>query len=207
MVQVTCQHSGIQFEAKTKRTKMHPKVARFKNSKTAVQNWGHAVAALDEVATSGEYQTVEEYVEQVKALFEQKLTAVTQAQQKRQQRQAEADKAAQELRDRRKARNAHLRQHGYRWQKHYINHFDHYEEPEPDDEYVWVLVAPDGRYDVPVAQALDEIERGAEVVLSEIEAAETAEAERKRQAEEAERKRQVSIHAPRAGSDRKIWPC
>lgn len=74
--------------------------------------------------------------------------------------------------------NALLRKHGYRWQKITQDWLDDM------DDYVtrpgWHLYAPDGR-DVSVSQALDEINRGAGVVLAE-------KAEQQRAAEERARR-------------------
>lgn len=102
------------------------------------------------------------------------------AENERRAAQAAADKAFEEKRQRikeeRRQRNEFLKSHGYRWSKEFAD-FDEYEEGEPSE---WVLRAPDGRQ-VDVAQALDEIERGVEVVLAEIAQREAA-AEAKRQA-------------------------
>lgn len=67
-----------------------------------------------------------------------------------------------------------LRSHGYKWTKDYSD--------DPDDrEFVWVLMAADGRV-VSVARAIDEIRRGVEVVAAEY-AAKQAAAEQQAAAE------------------------
>lgn len=63
----------------------------------------------------------------------------------------------------RKEQNTFMRQDGYTWSKEYRDH-DEYEEGEPS---VWVLHSPDNRA-VTVGQALDEIERGADIVQDEL---------------------------------------
>jgi len=67
-----------------------------------------------------------------------------------------------------------LNSHGYKWTKDYSD--------DPDDrEYVWTLMAADGRT-VSVARAIDEIRRGVDVVAAEY-AAKQAAAEQKAAAE------------------------
>ncbi|MCB8942551.1 MAG: hypothetical protein H6658_02125 [Ardenticatenaceae bacterium] len=187
MVTIKCQHSGIEFEAKSTRTRQHPLVAAFKNESVR-GNYSQAMEALEKAAKVGGYTTIEEYMTLVKKIMSGAVAAKNEAINRQRQAEREAEKAVAELRARREAQNAHLRQHGYRWQKHYIDAFDHYEEPEPDDRFAWVLVAPDGRCDVSVAQALDEIERGAEVVLAEI-------AAQKEASEKAQREKEMTEQA------------
>ena len=94
-----------------------------------------------------------------------------------------AAKPATSAADARDTQNAHLKANGYKWgkQTRYGNQYD-----ECGSE-VWVLRSSDGRI-VSVAQALEEIERGAAVVLAEKESAiakEKAEAKAKELAEQA----------------------
>jgi hypothetical protein len=77
--------------------------------------------------------------------------------------QATAQK--QSSNNRRKLNN-HLRSNGYRWHKEYADH-DAYEET---GETVWRLRFKDGRQ-VTVDQAIEEISRGREAVMTEIEQA------------------------------------
>jgi len=79
-----------------------------------------------------------------------------------------------ERRQRRDEQNTILRQHGYVWRKEYAD-MDEYEEDNPTE---WNLYSPDGRL-VDVAEALDEIKRGMDVVLAERQAAKEAADKRK----------------------------
>jgi hypothetical protein len=76
----------------------------------------------------------------------------------------------------RAAQNAHLKAHGYHWVKITQDWLD--DNDDFDTVPGWHLYSPDNR-DVTVAQALDEIERGRDVVLAEQAAAEQAERERR----------------------------
>lgn len=81
----------------------------------------------------------------------------------------------------RQEQNAILKQHGYRWIKYTQRELDDNDDFETTPG--WHLYASDGR-EVDVSQAFDEINRGREVVLSEIQAQEQADKldrERRRQ--------------------------
>lgn len=188
---IKCQHSGLEFNSERNR-KMHPLVAEFKNSRDLVKNHQYrlAVEALDEAAQQPDaYTTIEDYLVIVRRLFTEKVAAQTRAIETRQMERIEAVEDQAKAKEARDKQNELLWEHGYRWQKHYVDHLDHYEEPLDDDEFVWVLVAPDGRYDIPVKQALDEIERGADVVLEEIRIKTEQAANREKQAQLAEQVR------------------
>ena len=165
MTTVMCQHSGLNFEAKTKRTKQHPLVASLKNDAHRDGNYSEVLAALDKVAEAGgyEYETIEEYLNLVDEILTGKAEAAKAVQaQEVQWHKKQAEKSA-EAKDRRQERNRLLRQNGYRWSKGYAD-FDEYEEGEPS---AWNLHSPDDRI-VTEAQAFDEIKRGSDVVLAEL---------------------------------------
>lgn len=65
MVMVKCQHSGIEFEAKSKQTKQHPIIAKMKVDSNKAGNYREVLNALDAVQKAGGYTTVAEYVQLV----------------------------------------------------------------------------------------------------------------------------------------------
>lgn len=172
MPTITCQHTGVQFEAKSNRAKNHPVISAVLEEANRVGRYGLALDAIRAARAEG-VTDITEYQRRAKL-------AVAGDVQKVMDSRREADEKREAEKRARQERNAHLRAHGYTWSKEYAD-FDEYEEGEPSQ---WVLFSPDRR-PVSVAQALDEIERGAEVVLAEIAQAE-AEAEQARQAYEAE---------------------
>lgn len=187
MVTVVCDKTGVTFEADSRRQKNHPRVSKFLNScandKSNPGAYNMALAAFRQAKADGMTD-----IDAIMTFAEQYVSEGGDfARQQRQARAAAitaADKEFEEKRQRikaeRKERNEFLRQHGYTWRKEAAD-FDEAEEGEPS---LWVLRSADGR-EVTPAQALDEIERGVEVVLAEIAAQEAAAAdaaEAKRQA-------------------------
>lgn len=169
MITIKCQHSGLEFEANSKRTKQHPDVAAFKNEAASKRgDYNAALKALDEAAQTGNYKTIEEYMHLVNDIYTGANKAKHEAEKKRLEAEA---KARQELADRkakRQAQNAFLRENGYVWKKEEIFDFDQMEEYDPRyAKFEWTLYAPDGRA-VTVSQALDEIERGIEAVQTDL---------------------------------------
>lgn len=161
MVIIKCSESGIEFEAASKRTKQHPRIAALKADANKRGDYAAVMNALTAVRAAGNYTTIEEFVAAVeteRAVAADQRHAATLAEAKRRDEEA-ATRA--EMKAARMARNAHLRAHGYKWQNVEI-------DPYAGDaiETEWVLFAPDGR-SVSVQQALDEIERGIEVVAHE----------------------------------------
>lgn len=171
MVKIVCQHSGIEFEAATARTKQHPLVAALKKQSDKDGTYRAMNDALDSVRKVGGYATIEEYVQRVNDAMHGVPTAKAQARAYVDQRD-EADRTRRE-------QNAQLRAAGYVWHKYEAEH------DAPEAGYEWELRSPDGRV-VTVSQALDEIKRGIEVVTAEREAARIAAATAAR--EEAQRK-------------------
>lgn len=182
MVTITCQYTGVAFEADSRRQKNHPKVSRLLNScandRSNPSAYNLAQAALRQAKADG-MTDIDAIIAFAESYVREGGDLRRQAENERRVAQAAADKAFEENRQRikeeRRQRNEFLKAHGYRWSKEFAD-FDEYEEGEPS---LWVLRAPDGRQ-VDVAQALDEIERGAETVLAEL-AAQEAVAETQRQ--------------------------
>lgn len=190
---VVCQHSGLSFEAETKQTKQHPRVARLKSRANKDGTYREVNAALDAVYDAGGYTTIDEYVALVEAHVQAAKSKAAAA------HNAAAAAYRQERVEneaRREAQNKALKENGYRWSKDTVISDDWALEHRSPGTY-WVLNAPDGRV-VTVAEALDEIARGMEVVKAERAArraaaeaeraaAAAAAAEAKRQRDEEER--------------------
>lgn len=164
MVTVICQYTGIQFEAATNRAKNHPVVSELLNAAAKGGNYGQVQSILAQCKKEGiqDIDQVREAVKAGNAKHIAQLNAQLQA-------EAEDKKAREKARAQRQEQNHFLREHGYTWHK---NDDDGYQPMFANDG--WHLVSPDNRI-VTVAQAMDEIKRGREVVLAEIAALEEAE--------------------------------
>ena len=163
MVTVKCQHSGIEFEAKSKRSKNHPQVSELKNKAANDGNYTEVCQAMDAVQEQGGYETIDEFLAQVQDIVNAKAGRKAERQRKQREFERKAEQARREAKAKREAVNRRLREHGYKWHKEYAD-FDEYEEGEPSK---WVLRSPDSR-EVTVAQALDEIEHGADAVQDKL---------------------------------------
>lgn len=178
MIEIICDKTGIAFQADSRRQKNHPRISRLLNDAAGDKHnpnaYTVALTACREIKERGG-MTIDDAITYIENRLSGNCESNTQARQQAAQAQREL---AQRMADRKRQRaeqNAHLAANGYKWGKEYAND-DEFEEGEPSK---WVLRSPDGR-DVSVAQALDEIARGANVVLAEISAQE-ADAARKRQ--------------------------
>lgn len=175
MTTVTCQHSGLEFESKSGRAKNHPALDSLLKDAYKRGVYGETMDALKAVRAAGGYETAEQYLARVNDILAGKVSERRARQEAQLRAEQEAEKARKEAKRQREAQNAFLRQHGYTWHKYAvgseedtfpggyaagIGEFDHYE---------WYLESPDGR-EVTVEQALDEIERGVDVVRAEREA-------------------------------------
>jgi hypothetical protein len=186
MVTITCQYTGVVFDADSRRQKNHPLVSKFLNRCAGDTNnpgaYNMALAAFRQAKAEG-MTDIAEIMAFAERYVDEGGDLQRQARKERQARIDAENKAFEEKRQRAKEErrqiNEFLKAHGYKWGKEAAD-FDEDEEGEPSE---WVLRAPDGRAVTP-AQAKDEIERGVEVVLAEI-AAQEAAAEAKRQAAEA----------------------
>jgi hypothetical protein len=174
MYTITCQYTGIQFESDSKR-KNHPKVSALlvpdKHNPGAYQATKTALAECK----AAEMTDIDEVVTYVRDAVANGNAAARERRNAQNEQRREQERQREEAKRRREATNAHLRQHGYKWYRNDAYDFDSYEES--DGSYRWELHTPDSRI-VTVEQALDEIERGIEVVLAEI-----AETQRQAQAQ------------------------
>ncbi len=177
METVTCQYTGIQFQAASRRSKNHPLVSDLLGEAAKDRNnpgaYRQVIAAFDEAQRTGMTN-----IDDVIAFARDAMTNGAVVARRRREDAVRQQREADEVRHQRKAQNEHLRANGYRWSKEFANS-DEYEEGEAS---LWTLWSPDQRV-VTVAQALDEIERGVEVVLAELEVQNKAEAIRKESVE------------------------
>lgn len=160
MVTITCQYTGFQFEAESRRSKNHPFVSAFLNDANAegkykVGAYSKGVELLN--AAKGQFDTIEELIAFVRegfASWKQDAESI--------HRWTQGDRIRQlkEQSRRRDAINSILRQNGYRWE------LEGYKDEEDADHFAgfataligqhWQLYAPDGR-EVNVTQAFQEI--------------------------------------------------
>lgn len=168
MPTITCQYTSVKFEAKTARTKNHPLVSAFLSELSKERDFSYALAL--ESFKSNAFETAEEYIAQARQEIKARYEKIASAKQAEREAQKAREQKQAEAKARRDAQNAHLKAHGYVWdtEARYGNEYD-----ERGTE-VWVLYDPQGA-PISVEQALAEIERGAEVVRAEIEAAKQAE--------------------------------
>lgn len=172
MPTIICQYTGVEFEAKSTRAKNHPRIAAVLEEANRVGRYALALEAIRKARADG--------VTDIMEFQRQAKLAVAGDVQKTIDARRQVDEQHEAAKRARQAQNARLKAHGYTWSKVYAD-FDEYEEGEPSR---WVLFSPDRRA-VSVAQALDEINRGVDVVLAEI-AERDAEAEAQRQQYERE---------------------
>jgi hypothetical protein len=174
MVTITCQESGIEFEAATSRTKQHPKIAVLKAWANKASKYRELNTALAAVRKAGGYETIEQFVSAVEAHMDAAKAKAQELSVIRARDAREAEEAAKATRQR---TNDTLKAHGYKWTKVFV-----YE----DDAYEWVVEAPDGRLLPDEGSALYEIERGGIEAVRAEQAAQEAAEQAKRAAVEAE---------------------
>jgi len=149
MVKVICQHTGIEFEARSKRSKNHPRISALLSEANKNRAYNAVKDALAEGRELG-FETIEQFEEFARAA----MRASRQEYVERMNEIRDEQKAKREAKRRRDIVNAKLRQHGYTWRKNFAYDADHYEES--DDTFEWELWSEDGRV-VTVEQALAEI--------------------------------------------------
>jgi hypothetical protein len=184
MTKVTCQHSGIEFEASSTRTKQHPLIATLKAEANKRGNYREVNEALDAVKKAGGYTTIESYMQMVKEYINGKAQKAKDLAQRHAQDDAKRKSQQQ-------AETELLKANGYEMKKVVeVENDDRQGEYDLVDR--WYLFSPDGRQ-VSRFQALDEIKRGAAVVLAEIATAK-AETEAKAKSEAEEKKAKIATH-------------
>lgn len=183
-ITITCQYTGISFEASSKRSKNHPLVSELLNSASRDKhNAGRYSTSLTALKRAREAGMTD--IHEVIAFVDRFVAGDIEDTQRVKRAEAEAMAAANRQREAakqaRKEQNTFLRSHGYTWSKEFADR-DEYESG--DDPSLWALFAPDGR-SVPPSQAMDEIARGVEVVLAEVAQREAVEAAAKAAADAA----------------------
>jgi len=160
MVTVICQHSGIEFEADSKRTKQHPLIARIKQQASKDGTYREMDAALVAVSRDGGYASIEEYVTCVRDMVAGVPTLKTRVR----VAQLERDEEARQSRERHRRENEVLKANGYQWSKEAS--YDYIGGHDDDPRYQWILRDPAGT-EISTSQALDEIARGRDTVNAE----------------------------------------
>lgn len=186
MVTVTCEISKLPFEAKTKRSKYHPRVSELKDRAYRDGNYAIVMEAMQKVAGDGDYSTIEEFIGRVNEIVADEVAKKNERINRQREAAEQAKKEADERRRRREAQNALLRANGFRWHGDWgMDTFDEYEEPSGRPPTHWYLIAPDNK-EIDVGNAMRII--NGETTLEALRAAEqAAKEERERQAVEAER--------------------
>ena len=196
MVTIKCSESGIEFEAKTKRTKQHPLIAQLKADANKKGNYRDVNNALAQVRKAGGYTTIEEFMSLIEANLQALRDADNARAIKAKALRIKEEEADEKRKVEREARNAKLKANGYIWRREAIGTedahgtFGSYGAGVGElSHYEWFLFSPEGNI-VTVERAMEEIERGAETVKQEeIEAEKEAqriksEKEAQKQAEE-----------------------
>jgi hypothetical protein len=157
VVTVTCQYTGIEFEAKTRRSKNHPLVSDLleeANKRRMPGAYNKAKALLDECQGMTDIDAI---VNRVNI----GLDAYDDAKNDKINKQRQDDKDRQEAQRRRQQTNAVLKLNGYRWQKVTEEDMDAFgasafSNTYGNREHVWELIAPDGQV-VTISEAMEAI--------------------------------------------------
>jgi hypothetical protein len=162
MMIIKCQHSALEFEAKSKRSKNHPLVSELKTEANQEGNYREVCQAIDKIKVQGKYTTAEEFVQQVRLLASGATIARLEREQEWQRLARQDEKRHREAKAKRAATNRRLRAHGYTWHKEDEESMDHlgpnaFSEIYGNRSYVWILTSSDGRV-ISVKEALAEIE-------------------------------------------------
>lgn len=149
-----CEKTGLEFEAKTKRTKNHPAIMNALSKAEKDGFYREAIAALE--ASKGKLETVEAYI----ALIENAGNTKADAASAKFREEYAAKEAAKEARREREAQRQKLARAGYVWHNVGITDVEEADELGVEVGPDYALFAPDGEI-VTVKQALAEIENPA----------------------------------------------
>lgn len=185
MAEIECQYTGVTFTAASKRAKNHPMIADLLADANRIGCYRVVLDALKQAREDG-VTDINEFRSRAKSAMRDDIAKRDAERDAERQAKRDADIASADARRERERINAHLRAHGYRWAREDVGSEDdwagHGSVYSGVGEVVgtrWALYAPDGREVPTVRQALNEIERGADVVLAEIAAAIQAEADKR----------------------------
>lgn len=145
MVTVKCQHSGIEFEAASKRTKQHPKVAEIKVRANKDGNYREVLAAMDAVAAAGGYTTVDEYIQAVRDRIQGKKDAAKQREQRFEEARQREEQKKREFEAWLKANGFVVTVEKYTEWVDNPNPSDFLDETIPVERTRTVITAPDGQ--------------------------------------------------------------
>lgn len=162
MVQVTCEKTGLTFEAKTSRTRNHPAIMNALSKAEKDGFYRNAITVLQ--SNKGRLGTIEEYV----SLVENAGNAKVEAASAKFREEYAAKESAKEARREQEVLRQKLTRHGYTFEQTMYNAGD-----DENDNYSVGLFGPDGGR-VTVEQALAEIENSA-LVKARIEAVKSKE--------------------------------
>lgn len=146
---VTCEKTGITFEAASKRTKNHPQIMSLLTEANR-NGWYHqALEAIKQGREQG-FTTIEQFLAAMRESEQgAKQIRYTQIDERNQQK-----RALEEARRQRHITNTFLREHGYHWEK--------YENDEEDQDFFgapaveWDLWSPDNHI-VSVKEAMQQL--------------------------------------------------
>jgi hypothetical protein len=142
MVQVTCEKTGISFEATSKRTKNHPAIMEVVGEASKNGWYSSALQAIKEGREAG-LETIEEFLE----LLDEARKAAQESRDAKWSAMLAEKRAAKEAKRARHEQNEFLRSHGYSWSRY----------EDPDTGIVsYDLRDPQGHF-VNVQEALDRI--------------------------------------------------
>lgn len=123
MTTITCQHSGLQFEAKSSRAKNHPALADVLSRANRDGRYGETIEAMNAIRNAGGYVTIDDFLR----LVNERLAA---ARTHRQTADTESQRNFDKMKRLRHDRNELLKAAGYNWIGDWgPDNFDEYEEP------------------------------------------------------------------------------
>lgn len=198
MTTVTCQYSGLAFEARSSRAKNHPALADLLSQAHRADRYGEMVEVLQAVRKAGGYTTIEEFL----ILLGQRQNRRREIAERQRAAEAESKRNFAEMQQRRRERNRLLKEAGFEWVGDWgTDTFDEIEEPSGRPPTHWYLIAPDGEQ---IAE-----EKAVAIVAGEttLAAVRTAEAEAKREAErqqEAKRQEEAAEQQREADARRRV---
>jgi len=160
-MQVTCQYTGVVFEATSKRQKNHPKVSQLLNDLAqAGPAYGAAKQRLTEAKELG-MTDIDDIIEYARTGARAMTDTINNQRRLEEQRRREADDTRRARAEQRRIVNAILREAGYRWHREDEESMDAFGANAFNDIYgnrdhVWLLISPTGS-EVSVSEAMKDI--------------------------------------------------
>jgi len=161
-MEITCQYTGIVFEATSKRQKNHPRVSALLNeaAKAGPAAYGTTKERLEQARQAG-MTDISEVITFVRTGAMQAQAQLDQRIANDRQARKDADKARHYARNEREHTNSILRTGGYRWIKEDEESMDAFganafQSIYGNRDYVWLLIDGEGR-EVSTRQAMTEM--------------------------------------------------